>query len=160
MLDPTSLLRHYPILPFVVGLVDLHPVLEVVADCSYHRGRIVVGHQEVPILAEHIADNADLVGVGNPVQDILQVVVAVGGAVVLLFGVEACRSQDEAGIGVDHQTTGIVEEDTVEEEVVDGFASQAAVEEEIVVAGEEVVVAGEEVAAVEEAAAGSIEVAE
>ena len=104
MLDPTFLLRHSPILQFVVGLVDLHPVL-VLADCSYHRV-IVVGHQEVlaPILAEHIAaGNVDLVGVWrNPVRDILHQVVAVGVEVALLFGVEACRSQDEFGVGVDH----------------------------------------------------------
>lgn len=151
MLDPTSLSRHYPILQFVVGLVDLHPVLGV-ADCSYHKE--IVGGQEVleePIPG--IAGNADLAEVGRPVQDILQVVAVE--AVVLLFGVEACHSQDDADIGVDHQTD-IVEEDTGEEEVVDGFASQTAVEEEVVA----VAAAGEEVVAVEEAAAGLVEVVE
>lgn len=57
--------------------------------------------------------------VGNmahPVQDILQVVAVV---VVLLFGVEAYRSQDEVvDVGVDHHRIGIVEEG-----VADGIAS-------------------------------------
>jgi hypothetical protein len=88
-----------------------------------------------------------VVGVGNPVRDILQVVVvAVVG--VLLFGVEACRSQDEVvGVGVDHRI-GIVEEDTV-----DDFANLAVVEE-VVVAGEAAAVVVEEVVAVVVAAAG------
>jgi len=103
---------------------------------------------EEPILpAAHIAaaGNVDLVvGVGNPDRDILQVVVvAVVG--VLLFGVEAYRSQDEVvGVGVDHRI-GIVEEDTV-----DGFANLAVVEE-VAVAGEAAAaVAGEAAAAVVE----------
>lgn len=90
---------------------------------------------EDSIPAEDNAGNVDLVvvvGVGTPVRDILQVVVAVG---VLLFGVGACHSQDEeVGIGGDHRV-GIVEDGTV-----DDFASQVvAVEEEVVAAGEEVV---------------------
>jgi len=91
---------------------------------------------EDSIPAEDNAGNVDLVvvvGVGNPVRDILHVVVVVVG--VLLFGVGACHSQDEeVGIGVDHRV-GIVEDGTV-----DDFASQVvAVEEEVAAAGEEVV---------------------
>jgi len=153
MLDPTFLSRHCPTLRYVVGLVDLHPVpgVAVAADRSYRRV-IVVGQVDLeePILpAAHIAaaGNVDLVvGVGNPDRDILQVVVvAVVG--VLLFGVEAYRSQDEVvGVGVDHRI-GIVEEDTV-----DGFANLAVVEE-VAVAGEAAAAVVEEVVAVVVAAA-------
>jgi len=109
--------------------------------------------------AAHIAaaaavGNVDLVvGVGNPVRDILQVVVAavVG---VLLFGVEAYRSQDEVvAVEVDHRT-GIVEEDTV-----DDFANLAVVEE-VAVAGEAAAVVVEEVVAVVVAVAAGEEVVE
>lgn len=92
-----------------------------------------------------IAGNVDLVVVGvvdNLVRDILRVAVGV------LFGVEACRSQDEVvGIGVDHPI-GIAEE-------VDGFASHA-VEEVVAAAGEEVV----DVVGRDAAAAGLVEVVE
>jgi len=100
------------------------------------------------------AGNVDLVvGVGNPVRDILQVVVvAVVG--VLLFGVEAYRSQDEVvAVEVDHRT-GIVEED-----IVDGFANLAVVEE-VAVAGEAAAVVVEEVVAVVVAVAAGEEVVE
>jgi len=112
---------------------------------------IVVGQVDLEdsiLPADHIAaaaaavGNVDLVvGVGNPVRDILQVVVvAVVG--VLLFGVEAYRSQDEVvAVEVDHRT-GIVEED-----IVDDFAN-------LVVAGEAAAAAEEEVVAVVVAAAG------
>jgi len=108
--------------------------------------------------ADHIAaaDNVDLVvGVGNPVRDILLVVVVAVVVGVLLFGVEVCRSQDEVvGVGVDHRI-GIVEED-----IADGFANLAVVEE-VAVAGEAAAAAvEEEVVAVEVAAAAEEEVVE
>ena len=110
--------------------------------------------------ADHIAaaaaGNVDLVvGVGNPVRDILQVVVVAVVVGVLLFGVEVCRSQDEVvGVGVDHRI-GIVEED-----IADGFANLAVVEE-VAVAGEAAAAAvEEEVVAVEVAAAAEEEVVE